>query len=69
MALTATATPRVQDQLERIVLRNPRKEIGSVNRPNISLHAHEMKHLPRNGMYLHTAFEIAAQFYVRRRFV
>lgn len=48
MMLTATATPHVRDQLETI-LRNPVKEIATVNKPNIALHALELKGLPRNG--------------------
>ena len=48
MALTATATPYIRDQLIDI-LRNPIKEISSVNRPNIALYAYELTKLARNG--------------------
>ena len=40
MALTATATPSVRDKLTNI-LRNPIKEIASINRPN-TLYGYEL---------------------------
>ena len=42
VALTATATGRVRDDIERFLeLRNPRRFIGSFNRPNLRYHVFE----------------------------
>ena len=51
MALTATATPAIQEQL-LTMLRDPIKEIATINKPNISLHATELTKLPKKGMFL-----------------
>ncbi len=51
MALTATATPALQDQLLAL-LRNPVKEVSSINKPNISFHAMELTELPKHGKQL-----------------
>lgn len=48
MALTATATPVIQEQL-LTMLRDPVKEISTINKPNISLYATELTKLPKNG--------------------
>lgn len=50
MALTATATPALRDQLLSM-LRNPTKEISTINKPNISLHVTELTKLPKNGLF------------------
>lgn len=50
MALTATATPALQDQLLTLLLRNPISEISTINKPNISFHAMELTKLPKHGM-------------------
>lgn len=49
MTLTATATPAIRDKLVSM-LRDPVKEIATVNKPNISLHVRELKNLPKHGM-------------------
>lgn len=46
MALTATATPALQDQLLTL-LRNP---ISSINKSNISFHVMELTKLPKQGI-------------------
>jgi superfamily II DNA helicase RecQ len=48
MALTATAIPALHDQLLAL-LRNPVKEISTINKPNISFHAMELTDLPKHG--------------------
>ena len=50
MALTATATPTTKEKLLAL-LDNPVSEVSSVDKPNISLHVHDITHLPRNGMF------------------
>ena len=42
MALTATATPDVEEELKNTVLRNPVIQKMSMNRPNITLHVEEL---------------------------
>ena len=42
MALTATATPDVEEELKNTVLRNPVIQKMSMNRPNIALHVEEL---------------------------
>ena len=42
MALTATATPDVEGDIKKL-LRNPLTVKASINRPNITLNAHEVK--------------------------
>lgn len=49
MALTATATPALQNEL-LASLRDPVVQISSINKPNISLHAFQLTNLPKNGM-------------------
>ena len=46
MALTATATPVIRKQL-LTMLRDPIKEIFTINKPNISLHPTELTKLPK----------------------
>lgn len=48
MALTATATMATRNLLTSL-LNNPVNEVTSVNKPNISLHAYDVTHLPKNG--------------------
>ena len=52
MALTATATPEVEIEIKKL-LRNPVVTKASINRPNISLSAKEVK-VPPGGDYFHT---------------
>lgn len=52
MALTATATPEVVTEIKKL-LRNPLVTKASINRPNISLSAVEVK-VPPGGDYFHT---------------
>ena len=42
MALTATATPNVEEELKNMVLRNPVIQKVSMNRPNIALYVEEL---------------------------
>ena len=52
MALTATATPKVEDEIKKL-LRNPMVTKASINRPNISLAATEIE-MPPSSDYYHT---------------
>lgn len=49
MALTATATPLVKEQLQHM-LQDPLMEISSINKPNITFHAMELTKLPKHGL-------------------
>ena len=53
MALTATATPAIRTVLLSS-LRNPVKEVATVNRPNIFLQAVELNKLPKSGMFFYS---------------
>jgi superfamily II DNA helicase RecQ len=48
MALTATATKEAKEKLTE-TLRNPVKEISTVNRSNVCLNVCEMKNLSKKG--------------------
>ena len=50
MALTATATPKVADEIKQL-LRNPMVTKASINRPNISLAATEIEMPPSSDYY------------------
>ena len=50
MALTATATSHVKEQLQKM-LEDPLIEISNINKPNITFHAMELTKLPKNGSY------------------
>ena len=52
MALTATSTPKVEDEIKKL-LRNPMVAKASINRPNISLAATEIQ-MPPSSDYYHT---------------
>ncbi len=62
MALTATATPDNKRQLLQI-LRKPKCEISTVNKPNISFRAIELKHLPKSGMNC-TVYTVCTYVYI-----
>ena len=51
MALTATATPFIKEQLQDM-LQDPVLDVSSVNKPNITFHAMELTKLPKNGLQL-----------------
>ena len=55
MALTATATPKVQDDIKKL-LRNPVVTQASINRPNITLAATEVE-VAQSSDYYHTFAE------------
>ena len=51
MALTATATPFIKEQLQDM-LQDPVLEVSSINKPNVTFHAMELTKLPKNGLQL-----------------
>ena len=53
MVLTATATPFIKGQLQKM-LQDPVIEVSCVNKPNIAFHAMELTKLPKNGLQLLT---------------
>ena len=52
MALTATAIPKVENEIKKL-LRNPMVTKASINRPNISIAATEIE-MPPSSDYYHT---------------